>query len=146
MASLGEAFADTCARRGSAPALLFGDAQYSFAQIAEQAAAVAAGLAGRGVHPGDRVAVGLPNSPQLVTTVIGVLQAGAVLVPLNPAYTADELTYIVGDAGARVAIVHSEHAGCLMDAMLPELSLILDSTDSLTGRCTSYDATPKHPH
>jgi malonyl-CoA/methylmalonyl-CoA synthetase len=133
MPSLGEAFATTFARRGGATALLFDDTQHSFAQLGERAAMVASALASRGVHPGDRVAVGLPNSPELVTAVLGVIQAGAVLVPLNPAYTADELTYIVGDAGARIAIVHAEHAAMLMNARLPELSLILDSTDGLTG-------------
>lgn len=133
MASLGEAFAATAARRDGATALLFEDARYSFRQLGERTAALATALAGRGVHPGDRVAVGLPNSPDLVTAVLGVLRAGAVLVPLNPAYTADELTYIVGDAGARVAIVHSEHAALLVDAALPQLSLILDSTEGLTG-------------
>jgi malonyl-CoA/methylmalonyl-CoA synthetase len=133
MASLGEAFAETIARRGDATALLFGDQQYSFRHIGERAKSIAAALAVRGVHPGDRVAVGLPNSPDLVTAVLAVLHIGAVLVPLNPAYTADELTYIVGDAGARVAIVHSEHAALLMEAMLPELSLILDSTETLAG-------------
>jgi malonyl-CoA/methylmalonyl-CoA synthetase len=133
MVSLAHAFADTATRRGEATALLFDDARYSFAQLSERAATVAAALTERGVHPGDRVAVGLPNSPELVTAVLGVIQAGAVLVPLNPAYTADELTYIVGDAGARVAIVHTEHAAILMSARLPELSMILDSTDGLTG-------------
>jgi len=130
--SLGAAFANTVARRGNATALLFDETRYTFAQLGQRATEIAAALANRGVHPGDRVAVGLPNSPELVTAVLGVIHAGAVLVPLNPACTADELTYIVGDAGARVAIVHSEHAAILIDAKLPELSLILDSTGSVT--------------
>jgi len=132
-ASLAEAFATTAARRDGAPALLFDEAQYSFAQLGQGAAEIAGALVHRGVHPGDRVAVGLANSPDLVAAVLGVVHAGAVLVPLNPAYTADEVTYIVADAGARVAIVHSEHAAILMDAALPELTLILDSMENLTG-------------
>ena len=132
-ASLADAFSATAARRNGATALLFDDALYSFGQVGQRAAEIAGALVQRGVHAGDRVAVGLPNSPELVAVVLGVLHAGAVLVPLNPAYTADELTYIVADAGARVAIVHSEHATLLMDAPLPDLSLILDATESLTG-------------
>ena len=132
-ASLGDAFASTAARRDGVTALLFDDAQYSFSQLGQRAAEIAGALVQRGVHPGDRVAVGLANSPDLVAVVLGVIHAGAVLVPLNPAYSADELTYIVADAGARVAIVHSEHATMLMDAPLPDLSLILDSTEGLTG-------------
>jgi malonyl-CoA/methylmalonyl-CoA synthetase len=121
------------ARRDDATALLFDDAHYSFNRLGQRAAEIAGALVQRGVHPGDRVAVGLSNAPELVAVVLGVLHAGAVLVPLNPAYTADEVTYIVADAGARVAIVHSEHATILMDAPLADLSLILDSTESLTG-------------
>jgi malonyl-CoA/methylmalonyl-CoA synthetase len=132
-ASLGEAFASTTARRTSATALLFDDAQYSFGQLGQHAAEIAGALVQRGIHPGDRIAVGLSNSPELAAVVLGVLHAGAVLVPLNPAYTADELTYIVADSGARIAIVHSEHATLLMDAPLPDLSLILDATERLTG-------------
>lgn len=133
MPTLGESFASTFARRGGATALLFDDIEHSFTQLGERAAIIASVLASRGVQPGDRVAVGLSNSPELVTAVLGVIRAGAVLVPLNPAYTADELAYIVSDAGARVAIVHAEHATILTDARLPELSLILDSTDGLTS-------------
>jgi acyl-CoA synthetase (AMP-forming)/AMP-acid ligase II len=130
---LGEAFRETVARRGSATALLYDDVAYSFDDLQTRADAVAGGLRQRGVHPGDRVAVGLPNSPELVIAIVGVIQAGAALVPLNPAYTADELLYIVGDAGARVAIVTEEHAAVLTHAPLPELFLILSSLDTLTG-------------
>jgi acyl-CoA synthetase (AMP-forming)/AMP-acid ligase II len=131
MPSLGEAFRETASRRGAATALLFDDVVYSYDDLQARAAAVARGLVQRGVCPGDRVAVGLPNSPELVIAIVGVIQAGAALVPLNPAYTADELLYIAGDAGARVAIVTEEHATVLTQAPLPELALVLSSLDTL---------------
>ena len=81
MPSLGEAFAATVTRRGRAVALLYDDTAYTFRDLAARAAATAAGLAERGVRRGDRVAVGLVNSPELVTMIRGVIQAGAVLVP-----------------------------------------------------------------
>lgn len=119
--SLGDALTATLKRRAGAQALLFDDRWYSFAEVEEQASRGAAGLTARGVCAGDRVAVSLPNSPELVVSVLAVLRAGAVLVPLNPAYTADELYYVVGDAGARFAIVHAEHARLLAEARLPSL-------------------------
>jgi malonyl-CoA/methylmalonyl-CoA synthetase len=131
-ATLGAAFAATAARRGAATALLFDGAEYSYRQITDRAATVAGALHQRGVRPGDRVAVGLANSPELVVAVLGVIQTGAVLVPLNPAYTADELLYIVGDAGARLAIVEPDHATILLQASLPELSVILTAGDMLS--------------
>jgi malonyl-CoA/methylmalonyl-CoA synthetase len=133
MTTLAQVFSETAARRGTTTALLFEGATYSFGDIAARAGRIAAALAERGVHPGDRVAVGLPNSPELVMTVLGVLQAGAVLVPLNPAYTANEVLYIVGDAGARAAIVAEDHAAVLMQAQLAELSLIISEPDQLAA-------------
>jgi acyl-CoA synthetase (AMP-forming)/AMP-acid ligase II len=124
MALLGERVADTCRRRGTATALLWETTAYDFHDLARRIAGTAAALRRRGVRPGDRVAVGLGNSPALVTTALGVIHGGAVLVPLNPAYTADELSYVVGDARARAAIVESAHADILAAATLPELSLI----------------------
>lgn len=127
--SLVDRFCETVARRGTATALIVDDAVYSFQDIGARAGALAAALAQRGIHPGDRVAVGLPNSLELVVAVLGVLQSGAVLVPVNPAATADELTYIVADANARAAMVTAEHAGILVQAVLPDLALILDTTE-----------------
>ena len=126
MSSLGAAVAATCARRGDAVALLCGDRALSFRQLAVQARATAAALGARGVRPGDRIAVGLPNSPELVTSILGVLQAGAVLVPLNPASTGEEIAYVVRDAGVRVAIVDAAHAVALAAAPVPTLEAVLE--------------------
>jgi malonyl-CoA/methylmalonyl-CoA synthetase len=131
--TLGAAFGDTIARRRSATALVYDGTQYSFTEIGTRAVAVAGGLLQRGVRSGDRVAVGLRNSPELVVSVLGVLQAGAVLVPLNPAYTADEVTYVVQDAGASLAIVESEHAMLLAQTQLPRLSVITTEIDGFAA-------------
>jgi len=143
MSSLGDAVAATCARRGDDVALLSDDQWLSFREVAARARATAAALVGRGVRSGDRVAVGLPNSAELVTTILGVLHAGAVLVPLNPASTAEEVAYVVGDASARLAIVGPGHARALAAARLPtpvgvvegplavdETSVVLPRTDA----------------
>ena len=144
--TLGAAFADTVARRRSATALVYGGAQYSFAEVGARAVAVAGALRQRGVRPGDRVAVGLRNSPELVVSVLGVLHAGAVLVPVNPAYTADEVTYIVRDAGASLAIVESEHAIMLAPAHLPQLSVIVTALDGFAAAApAAVAADPEAP-
>lgn len=131
MPSLGEAFARTAAQRDGAVALLFDDTAYTYRELAARAAATAQALVERGVRRGDRVAVGLANSPELATTIWGVIQAGAVLVPLNPAYTADELLYIVSDSGSRIAVVEAQHAAVLAQASPPDLSLIVSAPATL---------------
>lgn len=104
--------------------MLFEGARYTFGDIEVRAISVVAALGATGIKPGDRVAVGLGNSPDLIAAVLGVICAGAVLVPLNPAYTADEVLYVVGDSGARLAIVEDGHAAVLAGARLPGLAVM----------------------
>jgi acyl-CoA synthetase (AMP-forming)/AMP-acid ligase II len=133
MSTLGEGLAATAARRGPVSALFFDGVAYSYQVIAQRAAAVAGSLHQRGVGPGDRVAVGLANSPELVVAVLGVIQSGAVLVPLNPASSGDELLHIVRDCGARLALVEPDHAAALRRAALRELAVIATAADVLSG-------------
>src|SRR5262245_53239656 len=101
METLGGALAASCERRRTAAALECDGIVYSFAVLDARAATAAGALLAHGIRPGDRVAVGLPNSVDLVVAVVAVLRAGAVLVPLNPAASEEERCYIVADAGAR---------------------------------------------
>lgn len=65
----------------------------------------AAGLQSMGVKQGDRVAVMLPNSPQFVIAFYGALKAGAVVVNINPTYTAHELQHQLSDSGAETIVL-----------------------------------------
>jgi long-chain acyl-CoA synthetase len=67
----------------------------------DQASARAAGvLQDRGVKPGDRVAIMLPNLPAFAVLYYGILRAGGVVVPMNPLLKAREVGYYLGDSGA----------------------------------------------
>src|SRR5262249_27180846 len=63
---------------------------------------VAGLLAARGIRPGDRVAIMLPNVPEFAALYFGVLRAGGVVVPMNPLLKAREVSYYLGDSGARL--------------------------------------------
>ncbi|HEY6707714.1 MAG TPA: AMP-binding protein, partial [Actinomycetota bacterium] len=65
----------------------------------------AAALAGLGVAKGDRVAVLLPNCPQFLICELGAWKAGAILVPLNPIYTEQELEGALARTGAETIVV-----------------------------------------
>lgn len=58
-----------------------------------------------GVHPGDRVAVQVSKSVEALALYIACVQAGAVFLPLNTAYTEEELKYFLQDAEPRVLVV-----------------------------------------
>ena len=62
-------------------------------------------LAANGVKPGVPVSIVLINGYEFVATFLAVARAGAIAAPLNPAYTTDEFTFFMEDAGARVAIL-----------------------------------------
>ena len=77
------------------PALLTEDRSLTFAELLEEVRHAAAAIAGHGVQPGDRVAIWSPNTWHWVVAALAVHYAGAVLVPLNTRYTAEEATDIL---------------------------------------------------
>ena len=68
---------------------------------------LAAGLASLGIKKGDRVGIFMPNTPQFVMAYFAVLKLGAIVVAINPLYTARELVHQVNDAGLEVMLVMS---------------------------------------
>ncbi|WP_245623126.1 AMP-binding protein [Spirillospora albida] len=96
---------DAAARHPRRTALLFFGRRTSYRRLRRAANRVAAGLHRLGVQPGDRVALILPNCPQLAAAFFGVLRRGAIAVPHNPLATEAELLHQLTDCGARVAVV-----------------------------------------
>lgn len=107
--------AETAARHADREACCFhgptGRVRLTYAELAAQAGAVAAGLAARGVRPGARVALLMGNRPEWVVTAFGVTAAGAVLVPLNTYYEPPELSYVLGHCGAEAIVCQRGLAG-----------------------------------
>ena len=69
-----------------------------------------------GVRRGDRVALVLPNSPTHLVAYHAVLRLGAIVVELNPTYTADELTHLLADCGATFAVVWHKVVATVLQA------------------------------
>jgi long-chain acyl-CoA synthetase len=97
--------AEAVAQRPDAPAVLFKGRTISHRELERTSDAFAAALAGLGVAKGDRVAVLLPNCPQFLICELGAWKAGAVLVPLNPVYTEQELEGALARTGAETIVV-----------------------------------------
>ncbi|MGK5679397.1 AMP-binding protein [Actinoplanes sp. URMC 104] len=100
--------AAAAARRPDGPALITPETVLTWADVDRQVTAAAQRVAAL-VPPGERVAIVLGTSVDFVMTYFGVLRAGRVAVPLNPAYTAGELEYALTDSGA--ALVVAREAG-----------------------------------
>src|SRR2546428_13690145 len=81
------------------PATAFLGAQLTFAQLKRQSDMLASALARFGIAKGDRVGIMLPNCPQYIVATFAVLRLGAIVVNVNPTYTARELLTITTDSG-----------------------------------------------
>jgi long-chain acyl-CoA synthetase len=90
--------------------LRLGNDTVSFRDLDQESAWVAGLLHDRGVKPGDRVGVMLPNVPQFAIAYYGVLRAGGVVVPMNPLLKAREVRYYLDDSGARVVFAWHDFA------------------------------------
>ena len=115
-------------RTPHAVAVVDGDRQLDYAELAAASAAVAEGLRRHGVRPGEAVAVCLPRSEQLVCAMLGVLRAGAVVVPLDAQSPPERRRHILTDSGC-VALIDRDGAGAELPAGVRPLavSALLDT-------------------
>ena len=92
----------------------------SYADLQAHTARYAHALRALGVRVGDRVAVQIEKSPENLYLYLAVVRAGAVFLPLNTAYTLNELDYFIGDAGPSLVVcdpaIEEDVAG-LVDAL-----------------------------
>lgn len=82
--------------------------RFTYAELEARSNRVARALREHGVGPGDRVAVLLMTGTEYVETYFAIAKLGAVMVPLNFRLVADELAFILGDAGARTLVFDAE--------------------------------------
>jgi fatty-acyl-CoA synthase len=101
-ATILEAIAD---EMGDRPAIVCGDRTRSWADFDDRAARLAGFLGGRGVGPGDRVAVSLFNGIEYVESLFAILKLRAVPVNVNYRYKETELLHVFHDAGVRAMIL-----------------------------------------
>jgi long-chain acyl-CoA synthetase len=81
-------------------AIIFYGARITYRALNEAADRFAAALSARGLRPGDRVSLFLPNCPQMVIAYYGTLRAGGVAVSTSPLYSAQELEHQLNDSEA----------------------------------------------
>jgi long-chain acyl-CoA synthetase len=108
---------------GDKPALLAGDRRVTFLEIDQQSDRLAAALAKRGVRPGDRVTIFMPNSVEFVIAFYGTLKAGGVVNPINVQSKEREVRFQVNDAGATAVLYHAALAP-VVDAVRSELKSV----------------------
>lgn len=112
-------------------AIVCGRERFTYSQFAERAGRLAGALRTIGVKPGDRVAFLSTNCHRLLEAYFGVLEAGAVLLPLNIRLTPEELAYILNNAEAKVLFLEKDFSG-KVDSFRQKLSAV-QTFSLLTG-------------
>ncbi len=126
-------------------------ASMTFAEMADSAARAAAGLRGLGVERGDRVVLMMRNIPEFHWLDLAVMLLGATPVSIYNSSSADQVAYLAGHCGAKVAIVENE--GFMAKFLevrdqLPELDTIVtivappELPDGVVGHHVLTDAEP----
>ncbi len=107
------------------PALYFAESEISFQQLDQQVTRFAAGLESMGVGKGDHIALLIGNCPQFIIGLYGAFRAGATVIPINPTFSRDELSYILQDGDVKAIITVS--------ALTPLVKFISPNLPNLTS-------------
>jgi amino acid adenylation domain-containing protein len=112
-ATLHGLFREQARLRPDAPAVEWGGRTTTYAELDAASDRVARRLAALGLQPEARVAVAMERGAALIAAVLGVLKAGAAYVPLDAAYPAERLAFMLADSGAGALVVEGEVPGGL---------------------------------
>jgi amino acid adenylation domain-containing protein len=111
------------AAQPNAVAVRAGDTTLSYGDLARRSAALAGRLTRLGAGPGDRIAVCLDRSTELVVALLAVHRAGAAYVPLDAEHPPDRLAHMLGDAGVRAVLTDAASVARLPAVDVPVLTL-----------------------
>ncbi|AGZ35531.1 acyl-CoA synthetase [Pseudomonas sp. SWI6] len=125
----------TAAVYGSYPAVIHGAIRRDWRETYQRCRRLASALAGRGIGPGDTVAVMLPNIPAMLEAHFGIPMVGAVLNTLNVRLDAEAIAFMLQHGEAKVLITDREFHGVISAALalLEHPPLVVDVDDPEYG-------------
>lgn len=91
--------------RPNSDAYVYRGGKTTFRELHSGASKLAGALKARGVRPGDRVAMVMQDSIELVLAILAVMGMGAIAVPINPALSETDICHVVNDSGAKSLLV-----------------------------------------
>jgi long-chain acyl-CoA synthetase len=109
--NLASLLTESAERAPSSPAIRLGEVELSYGELDERSARLATLLREKGLEPGDRVGVMLPNVPDFPVAYYGVLRAGCVVVPMNVLLKRREIAFYLEDSGAKLLLAWHGFAG-----------------------------------
>jgi len=103
------------ARHGARTALICGDDQLSYSDLARQVRRAAGAVAALGLRPGERVLLLMRDSPEMAAAWLGIVRAGGVAVALNTKLPEEDYRHIHADSGARITLIEDVFAAARPD-------------------------------
>ena len=138
--------AATVERHGDRSAVVDGDARLTYRELHDEATTFGAALVAAGIQPGDRVSIWAPNGRRWIVAVLGLLRAGAVLVPVNTRFKGAEAADIVARSRARALVTVTDFLDADNLAMLrsfgvdlPDLQTVVVAGGSAPEGAESWD-------
>ncbi|MEA2171809.1 MAG: long-chain acyl-CoA synthetase [Solirubrobacteraceae bacterium] len=123
MTNLADFLRTQAAEHGDRPFVRFRDERMTFAEFDAVTDKVAAGLAASGVKPGDVVSVFLPNHIRYLEAWWGIVKAGGVFGPVNPAFTGSEAKFVISFSES-VAVITSDKGKEIIDSIMDDLPTV----------------------
>ncbi len=130
----------SCIKYEDNVATIFFDQKLTYGQVRDHVRRLATALRGMGVQKGDRVALMLPNCPQMVISYYGVLEAGAVVTNISPLHVEREIEFELNDSGSETIIYLD-----LFDSRIQAVKDITPLKRIIATSITDYLETPVDP-
>ncbi|HEY9315126.1 amino acid adenylation domain-containing protein [Williamsia sp.] len=106
--TLDQLLAQRCDQMPERVAMNLGTQTWTYQRLSEACNRLARSLITHGIGAGERVAIMAPRSPELIVAITGVLATGAAYVPVDPAYPADRIAYLLTDSAPSLVLVMGE--------------------------------------
>lgn len=116
-------------------AIIVDEQSYTYRELHDTAARIAAGLQKYGVQRGDRVAIYMDNSWPCIAAIYAVLLAGGVFVMVNPQTKADKLRFLLEDSQAKALLASSQLASLFVPVAIevPSLQRVVYDLETVSG-------------
>lgn len=137
--NLGALLAARAARAPDREALVCGGRRFTYRGLDEAANRIANGLAARGLGPGDRVAMHMSNSAELVLSMLGAAKLGAVIVPVAARLAPPEAGYIIGHCEPSAILFEPRHRGTVLAAARGRDPLLVVAGEAGPGETAHAD-------
>ncbi|KAL2913063.1 hypothetical protein HK105_207408 [Polyrhizophydium stewartii] len=121
-----------------------GDAHLSYGDLDACGCALAAALASHGVQRGSRVAVVMQRSIEFVVALVGVLKAGATIVPVDSSFPADRIQFMLDDASVCAIVTTASEADRIAQLSVGDRAVVVADARALLASGVSFTPAAQH--